>query len=148
MVPWIHPQNPTDLALIFIPRVLSQHPTIKSRPPSHIKPRPPSNQDQKRHKNQHQTQTTAEPDQPPLHSPLETATSTKPTDPHPRNPLTHAIADHVKPTHHETDYAIADLNPPTHIHETHRPTPSPITQKEERKDSKEIEKEERGLRLR
>ena len=46
----------------------------------------------------------------------------------------------------ERRLVIAD--PLTHaIHETHRPTPSPITRKEERKDSEEIEKEERGLRL-
>ena len=43
------------------------------------------------------------------------------------DPLTHVIANHA-------------------IHETHRPTPSPIMQKEQRKDIEEIEKEERGLR--
>ena len=58
--------------------------------------------------------------------------------------------------HHRTRPAIADhaiADPLTYaianhaIHETHRLMPSPITQKEERKDSEEIEKEERGLRL-
>ena len=55
------------------------------------------------------------------------------------------------PDHRRTGPAIAD--PLTHakanhaIHETHRPTPSSIMRKEERKDSEEIEKEETGLRL-
>ena len=41
----------------------------------------------------------------------------------------------MKPTDPIADHA---------IHETHRPTPSLITWKEERKDREEVEKEERG----